>query len=340
MHGYERIRTFLQGGEVDHLPAMPITMQFASALIGRPYLVYVTDYRVLVEGQLAVAEAFGLEHVSVISDPAREAGSLGAGVVFPEDGPPAMDEARALVTDAAVLATLALPDPEQAERMRDRLEAVRLLRERVGGRLLVEGWVEGPCAEAADIRGINALMTDFLDDPDFVEKLFAFATEVGIEFARAQVRAGADIIGVGDAAASLVGPALYKQFVLPQEKRLVDAIHGMGALVRLHICGNTTRITAGMGSLGCDIVDLDYPCAVAGARAAMGPGQALLGNIDPVRVLRDSGPVEVTAALAACHADAGPRYIVGAGCEVPRDTPHANLRALLDYALSTGPDQL
>jgi hypothetical protein len=28
------------------------------------------------------------------------------------------------------------------------------------------------------------------------------------------------------------------------------------------------------------------------------------------------------------HLQAGPRYIVGAGCPVPRETPAANLRAL------------
>ena len=38
------------------------------------------------------------------------------------------------------------------------------------------------------------------------------------------------------------------------------------------------------------------------------------------------------AAIARCHQEAGPRFIAGAGCEVTRDTPHDNLRALCDYA--------
>ena len=37
---------------------------------------------------------------------------------------------------------------------------------------ILEGWVEGPVAEGADLRGINTLMLDFLDDPDFVRDLF------------------------------------------------------------------------------------------------------------------------------------------------------------------------
>jgi uroporphyrinogen-III decarboxylase len=105
----------------------------------------------------------------------------------------------------------------------------------------------------------------------------------------------------------------------------------MGTRVRLHICGNTRAILAGMGRLGCEIVDLDYPSPLSEGRAAMGPNQVLLGNINPVKVLRDGTPASVTDAIAECHREAGPRYIVGAGCEVPRETAHDNLRALCDY---------
>ena len=85
-------------------------------------------------------------------------------------------------------------------------------------------------------------MMDFSDDPAFVRDLFEFTVEVATRFAEAQIEAGADIIGIGDAAASLVGPRIYKEFVWPWEKKLVDSIHAIGGKVRLHICGNTRRI--------------------------------------------------------------------------------------------------
>jgi MtaA/CmuA family methyltransferase len=182
-------------------------------------------------------------------------------------------------------------------------------------------------------------MTDFYDDPDFVRALFGKIIEMEIAFAKVQVEAGADAIGIGDAAASLVGPAIYNDFVWPYEKTLVDGIHALGVPVRLHICGNTRRILNGMGRLGCEIVDIDFLVPLSEARAAMGPDQILLGNIDPVRVLRDGTPQSVTAAIAACHKQAGPQYIVGAGCEVTRDTAPENLRALSDYASSHTPTE-
>jgi MtaA/CmuA family methyltransferase len=202
----------------------------------------------------------------------------------------------------------------------------------VGTGKIIEGWVEGPVAEAADLRGINALMTDFIDDPQFVRDLFEFVLEMELRFAREQVAAGADFVGIGDAAASLLGPGLYHEFAWPYEKRLVDGIHSFGAKVRLHICGNTRRILDGMAKLGCDIVDLDSLSPLGEARAQMGPDQVLLGNLNPVTALRNSTPEAITAAIAECHRQAGPRYIVGAGCEIPRDTPPENVRALCQYA--------
>jgi MtaA/CmuA family methyltransferase len=337
MNGRERLLALLEGNAVDCLPLMPITMMFAGDHLGVKYGQYATDYRQLVEAQIKVAEDYDFDFVSCISDPAREAADCGAHVEIFSDQPPAIVEQNALLADKRGLQQLQVPDPCAEGRMVDRVRAAELFRQRVGDRYLLEGWIEGPCAEAADLRGINTLMMDFFDDPDFVHELFEFALQMGLQFARAQVEAGIDLIGVGDAAASLVGPQIYEQFVWSYEKRLVEGLHAMGARVRLHICGNINAILDKVGQLDCDIVDLDFMVSVADARRAMGEDQILLGNIDPVRVLREGTPESIQEAIAKCHAQAGPRYIVGAGCEVPRGTPPENLRALTQYARSHVP---
>ena len=331
MNGRERVIAMLDGKAVDCLPVMPITMMFAVDQVGKKYYEYATDYRVLADAQVLTAETFDFDHVSAIAE-TREAPDCGAVVEYFDDQPPSVVESRALLADKSSLARLEIPDPLAGPRMNDRIKGIELLKERAGAEKIVEGWIEGPCGASADLRGINTLMLDFYDDPAFIRDVFGYTVEVGLRFARAQIKAGADIIGIGDPAASLVGPKIYEEFVWPYEKKLVDGLHELGARVRLHICGNTRHILQGMGRLGCDIVDLDSAAPLGEARAAMGPDQVLLGNIDPVRDLRDGTPESVYAAISECHRQAGPRFIVGAGCEVPRDTPAANVHAMVRYA--------
>ena len=176
-------------------------------------------------------------------------------------------------------------------------------------------------------------MLDFFDDPAFVRDLFAFVIEMELRFAREQLKAGADVIGVGDAAASLVGPDIYNEFVWPYEKKLVDGIHALGGKVRLHICGNTRRILEGMGKLGCDIVDLDSMAPDLRSAAEDGPQD------DPARQPEPgNGAAQWRPGGSDCRhrrmPPPGRRRVSSSGpaakCRATR--PPENLRALCAYA--------
>jgi MtaA/CmuA family methyltransferase len=335
MNGRQRIIAGIEGEEPDSLPLMPITMMAAADAVGEKYGAYATDHRIHVKGQVAIAEKYDIDYVSAISDPAVEASDCGGSIVMYEDQPPAIDERIALLSDKGVLTGLKAPEPADGRRMSNRLRVIEGLKQAVGGEKLVEGWVEGPCAEAADLRGLNTLMLDFYDDTAFIRDLFEFVFEMEMGFAKAQIEAGADIIGVGDAAASLIGPALYDEFVFPLEKRYAESIHSMGAYCRLHICGNTTGILKSMSELSFDIVDIDFLVPFEKTREHMGPEQIITCNIDPVRVLRNGSEEDIMGELERCYSIAQPRFIVGAGCEVVRDTPESNLALLTRFARST-----
>jgi MtaA/CmuA family methyltransferase len=265
-----------------------------------------------------------------------EAADLGARVIYREDAPPAIDDTEPLLEDPARLLSLRAPDPWASPRMRKRIDAVALMKKGCAGQKAVEGWIEGPIAEACDLRGVSRIMLDFYDRPGFVQDLVAFLFDVEMRFARAQVEAGADLIGMGDAAASLIGPHHYSEFVWQAEKRYVAELHRMGVPVRLHICGNIGPLLAMIAELGADIVDLDSMVSVMDAREKLGP-TCIAGNINPVADLRNGHPEYVEEKLAACFRDAGGRfYAVAAGCEVPRDTPPENLMSMARFAARHG----
>ena len=229
---YERFKRRLGGEPVDRTPNFNIMMTFAAHFINQPLSKYYRDFRILAEANLAVQETFHLDILQVISDPYREAADFGLPVFFPEDDLPI---AKApLLADPKDLRSLKSPEPGTGQRMSDRLEAIRYLRERQGGQVPIMGWVEGALAEAADLRGVNNLLLDLTVRPDWVYELLEQIVKVEIEFAKAQVEAGADIIGLGDAIASQISPKMYQEFALPYETRIFDAVHESGAYLRGH----------------------------------------------------------------------------------------------------------
>jgi MtaA/CmuA family methyltransferase len=328
MDSYERYRALLSGEPVDCLPRLPILMAFAANFIGSNYGAFASDYRVLVEANLRCAERFGFDQVSAISDPYRETQGFGAEIEFVEDGVPRC--VKPPLEDDPDLGKLNTPNPCASERMLDRVKAVEAYQQRVDGTYSILGWIEGPAAEAADLRGVSTFLMDLMADPDYACALMDRCVAAGVEFARAQLRAGADTIGLGDAIASQVSAETYADLIFPREKAMVDGVHAAGGLVRLHICGNTTHLLPWIARLGCDIIDLDWQVDLAQARETLGPAQCIVTNLDPVREVMEGTPESIRLSVRRLYEIAGNRLMVGAGCEIPPGTPDGCLEALCE----------
>jgi MtaA/CmuA family methyltransferase len=337
MNGLERYMAVVRdGGEPDCLPRLPILMQFAAEHIGSNYGAFASDHRVLAQANLRCAAEFDFDQVSTISDPYRETQGYGAEIEYVRDGVPRC--LGAPLEHAKDLALLKRPDPNVSERMADRVEAVRALKREVGATHSILGWVEGPAAEGADLRGVTNFLIDSIDDEPFLADLMDLCVDVATDFARAQIAAGADTIGIGDAIASQVSPDFYERMIEPRQKRIVEAIHAMGALARLHICGNITHLLPGIAGLGLDVLDVDHMVAMGAVREAVGTKVALCGNIDPVDGVLNGSPDSIRAAVRATYAEVGAPYLVGAGCEIPPGTPPENLKALCEpISVSSAP---
>ncbi len=337
MNSKERLENRLHGLPVDRPPNLNIFMAFAAHYIGQPLSDYYLDYRVLSEANLALLEPFRVDVVQAISDPYRETADFGAEVLFPRDDLPVCQ--RPLLEKPGDLLSLKPPDPYNGRRMSDRLMAVRYLKEQVGGETPVMGWVEGALAEAANLRGVTSLMIDLYERPEWLHELLDMTVSVGLQFARLQVAMGADIIGIGDAMASQISPAMYRRFALPYEQQLVSAIHELGALARLHICGNTSRLLTDMLASGADIIDVDWMVNFSRAAQTFDERAAPCGNMDPVSIFLQGKPDSVYNDTMRALSEGGPLSLNAAGCEIPDGTPEENLHAqsaaLTDFGAAT-----
>jgi MtaA/CmuA family methyltransferase len=345
MGSLERIRGLIAGESIDHLPAQPLIMQFAARHAGLDYNDYVTHGQRLAEAQLSMAETYGIDCLMQCSDPARElidiAGGDDSSVEWAATGPAIVEE-RALVRDKGTLSGLRVPDPLAPGRMRDRVESIETMRETAGPDTSIVGWVEGPLALAAEMRGLSALMMDTYEDPGFLDELLDFTSRVARAYWRPQVEAGADTMGMSDAAASMMSPGHYERFIFPAQKRVVEDIKAArpDIIVRLHMCGRTDDLLPIMKRLPVDIFELDFPVDLVHAREVLGPDAVILGNISTVEEMLTGSPEEVYAAAADCHRICGPSHVVGTGCEVPPETPPENLHALVAYARDHAPGDM
>jgi MtaA/CmuA family methyltransferase len=328
----QRYDAILDGRTPDIVPRIPILMQFAAEYIGSNYAAFASDHRVLVEANLRCAQDFGLDQLSTISDPYRETAGFGAEIRFHANAGP--ECVRPPLADATpgdnTLAGLTVPDPFSSPRMKDRIDAIRLYRERTGENYSVLGWVEGPAALGADLRGLSEFLMDLMEEPEWSGKLMDLCVETSIRFARAQIEAGADTIGIGDAICSQISGGIYESLIWSRQLRLMQAIKSAGARIRLHICGQTQHLWPRLRELPIDILDCDHMVDLAAARAALPSHWVLAGNVDPVSDLRFGGADSIPAKVMTCARVSGPRFMVCAGCEIPSGTPAANLHAFCE----------
>ena len=326
MNARERLLNRIQGKVTDRIPNMNIVMMFAAREMGQPYGRIVRNARLLSDGMKLCYEKYGIDCLWTISDPMREATDLGADAVVPEGD--AVPYSRVpLVREAKDILHLRPVRPEDGRAMSDRLNAVRLLHDYAQGEACVIGWVEGPFAEACDLMGVQEFLMFMVEEPEAADELLDFCAEQELQFALAQIRSGADIVGVGDAATSLIGPKWYRQFAFERERKLIAGIHEAGALAKLHICGNINPFLEQAAQTGCDILDCDHMVDMERAARLMSGKGCACGNFDPVSVVLHGTPEDVRRSALQC-ADYGPNTIVAAGCEIPVDTDPANVLAV------------
>ncbi len=318
MNCKQRITASIDGYEPDRVPVFPLLMHFAAQRHGITYRRFASDAAALADAQLNVLGKFNIDAITACSDAFRISADLGGNIVFPENTPPHLSEP--LVKSESDFASLKRPDVgNKHTRMYERAMAVRAMAEAVGERVMIMGWVDMPFAEVCSLCGVGEIMMMLYENPAFVHKMLEFLTDIVIDFALLQVEHGAPIVGAGDAAASLISPAMYREFALPYEKRVIEAVHAKAGMVKLHICGNTSELLEDMIATGADmfnvdhLVDFDRACRVYG-----NAGKCFKGNLDPVAEILQASPEDVhNRALDRIKKAKGLRYILSGGCEIP-----------------------
>lgn len=335
MTSRDLVRAALTGQEVPRVPTGPLAVHLTAILAGVSMEEYTLDPVVLADCVCRYYERFKPDAVWLSADTWVTAQAMGAAVVFPGPGQPMGGTGETLVRTGADIERLPAPDPSALGRMPMMLEAMTLLRERLGDEVFVVGcFDQSPFSLACALADINEMMVKLVTDAPFVEALLERCVEHAAAYAIAMGGAGADLLSTGDSPAGLIGPERYEEFALPSERRVFTAIaEGCGVPTSLHICGDSTRILPAMATSGAAVLEIDHLVPMDAACRLVPEEVALWGNLDPVSVLRNGTPKMVGRAAAdavsAVHAHGRKRFILSSGCTLAPDTPPENVAAMM-----------
>jgi [methyl-Co(III) methanol-specific corrinoid protein]:coenzyme M methyltransferase len=210
------------------------------------------------------------------------------------------------------------------------LAAIALLKRRLGDAAAVCGKVMGAWTQGYHYFGVENFLIGTVDDPDKTRRVLDRLLPVTLQFAQAQIDAGADCILLADhATRDLCSPRAYRDFLLPLHRRLAAEIK---APVILHICGSTADRIAMIAQTGLAGFHWDTKTGrPEEVRALAGSHLALMGGVSNFLLLRGTQAEVAAQARAAIAAGIN---VVGPECAIPLTTPLANLKAIRNAAAS------
>ena len=187
------------------------------------------------------------------------------------------------------------------------------------------------------LRGIQHLMEDFYDNPDFVHDLLNTIADYNIAQVQEALKYDIDAVYFGDdwgqQRGLQMGPKLWRKFIAPALERMYRAVHQGGKYVFIHSCGDVDELFDELIELGVDCFNPFQP-EVMDVLALLEKYRGRLtfhGGLSTQRTLPYGTVEDVRAETRRLleHGSAG-GYILAPAHDVEGDVPLENMLAFID----------
>lgn len=201
------------------------------------------------------------------------------------------------------------------------VEAVNKEADSFGERGMIRGSIPGfdvygqpGCwQDAAVLYGIEKLILETFDDPEWVHSFLRILLERKKHFVQSMEGAKFDLIehGGGDASSTVISPKIFEQFVAPYDAGLIEVAHQVGQRVVYHTCGGMMPILEMIADMNPDAMETFTPSAMGGdvelseAKRRIGQRVCMIGGFDQFHHLKDCTPEETRRAVRRCFDEAG-----------------------------------
>ena len=244
-----------------------------------------------------------------------------------------MEEKRGPVFPKRVLSEVDLKSihVSDGEELNYVIEAIRLTKEQLSGRVPLIGFAGAPwtifayMVEGKGSKTFSEAKKMLYTNPAFAHKLLQMITDSTVNYLKAQVNAGADLIQVFDSWAGILSPEQYASFSLPYISQICDAIETVPKTV---FAKGAFFARKELNSIKCNVVGLDWNMDIRESRELM-PSKVLQGNLDPCALY--GSRTEVQAEARKMLDAFGPqRHIANLGHGLYPDTAADNVRCFID----------
>jgi uroporphyrinogen-III decarboxylase len=219
------------------------------------------------------------------------------------------------------------------------------VKEMVGDEVSVHGEVFSPLTHFMELFGYEDALVNFILDGPKTHAILDRLTEASITWAVAQAKYGVDAVLMSSAfvGGPFLSPKMYKEFVVPYERRVTDAVRAAGVPVYTHTCGSIgdrLDLMVETGTQGLDT--LDPPplgnTELADAKALIGNKVFIKGNMNAVELLaaKTKEAVIAHATNRIRLGKPGGGYILSTACSVAPKMEPWKLELLVPLAEEIG----
>jgi uroporphyrinogen decarboxylase len=341
----ERVVLALQYKKPDRVPAAPLVCGASSRVLGFSYARWSQSADIAAKSLLAAQELIGFDGWLTLVDLSVEAEDFGQEVIFPEQSTAYPNFDNPFIKTADDYGKVKAVDPRKSRRMSTVIEIVRQLVKAKGDEVPTMGFVYGPLGVLSQIRGHAELFKDIIRHPDRVLEAVAIINDVLVEFALAQVEAGAHAIVLDPlySSASILKKEVWVKFEAEIFKSVSDAIRNAGVPVLVHNCGGGVyfdKVIEYLNPLGISHAYPAYGSATLEEHAANWAKKVVsIGVLDPAKIGYELTQAEI---LEECRrqieifkiAEGG--FILSTGCEYPPNGNLLSAKTVVDAAKRYG----
>ncbi len=303
MTSIERVFTALGHAEPDRVPVFLLVTMHGAKELGLGLREYFSKAEHVVEGQLRLRAKYGHDCLLPFFYGAVEYEAFGGQAVFSDDGPP--NAGAPVIRSREDIFALELPDIRRDPRLQMGLEATRRLVEAAAGQVPVVGTVIGPYSLPVMLMGFESYLDLLHDDPLAFERLMVVTSRFCVDWANAQIAAGATAVGCAEplAAVNLTERGL---FMCTGHPVIADTISKIQGAVALSLASGRAlgRIDTYVG-LGAAALAVSNQESLAELKRQCAGRLPILGNLNGVAMVSWT-PEQARQQVRACIQAAAP----------------------------------